>query len=147
MKKLLHLLTKITFQKYIGYDRNNSHILNCYLRGVSKLRQVTLVAPSRLCLTIAFQIQSVTIMAWTGVHCTFAVETFFKDWWIGSCYTERFSCSFHVTSELCFLGYKFQPITGSIFYPEQHLFDVVITDSLCLKMANASYQKKKMIRL
>ena len=53
------------------YYRNTSHILNFYLCGASELRQVIKVA-------FFFHISSIRIMALTGVHCVFTVETFFK---------------------------------------------------------------------
>ena len=65
--QLMYLLWQ-NYNKYIANitcDRNTFRILNCHLCGASKLGQVTMIE------------YMYTIMTWTGVHCIFAVKTFF----------------------------------------------------------------------
>ena len=50
-------------------------------------------------LLIVYNFFSVMVMAWTGGHCAFAVETFFKRGESIIEETESFLCSFHVMSE------------------------------------------------
>ena len=62
--KLIHF-EYLNSLPYKGCHRNSYHILNCHLYWESELRQVAMV-------------QLVTIMAWTGAHHAFAVETFLR---------------------------------------------------------------------
>ena len=72
----IHVYKTYVILCYTDYGRSISHILNCHLCGINKLRQVVIAAPSNECLTTVFEL--VMIKASTDAYYAFAVKTFLK---------------------------------------------------------------------
>ena len=78
MLNVKHLCEVNIFHHYTWYNVNNFHY---HLRGANEPRQDIMDVPSCYNPTIfIFPIRSVTIMAGTGAHHAFVVQTFIKDW-------------------------------------------------------------------
>ena len=91
-------------------EKNSSYIFNCHMCIGSKLTQVVTVAPPSLCLIIYFQIQSVTLMAWTSCLLSKCLK-------IGESVivTQKISCWFQLTSKWCSIGYSMWKIQAIIW--------------------------------
>ena len=70
------------------------------------------------------KIASVMNMIGTEYIAWLLLKCFFKDWWICNYSSVWFSCLFHITSELYYLGEKINTVKSWKFYPEQHHSDV-----------------------
>ena len=99
---------------YMECSRNNSHILNCHMCNASVVWQVAIIANL---LPFSFQIYSVTIIARTNVHHTFAVETFFK--------TGKFVTATQRAFHAHFMLYPNDNVLDRKFYLDNHYSSLI----------------------